>query len=204
MSDCALGPDGKLLNASEITWYHDKDDDTPLPSSTGASRPSRRHIPSSRLTLDYSEAPQLKSHQAAIRAEEERLASLAKRNADEASLSDQTSSPATADSSEDDQLKPAIQKGLPVFLFISDLNQYIPVTGKRARVASTSGSVDGDGFLKDVQVTPIDSEPEKIRQRDRTRDINQFFAPAHERDGKKYRTCLRCRCTLFVLHKDIN
>ena len=116
MSDSALGPDGKLLDASEITWYHDKDDDTPLPSFTGASRPARRHIPSSRLTLDNSEVPKLKSHQAAIQAEQERLASLAKRNASDASLSDHTSAPATTNSSEDEQPKPAIPKGLPVFV----------------------------------------------------------------------------------------
>src|SRR5947208_197819 len=118
MSDSALGPDGKLLDASEITWYHDKDDDTPLPSSTGASHPARRLIPSSRLTLDNSKIPQLKSHQAAIQAEQEHLASLAKRNADEASLSDRASTPATTNLSEDKQPKPAIQKGLPVFFYI--------------------------------------------------------------------------------------
>jgi hypothetical protein len=28
---CALGTDGKLLNASQITFFHDPDDNTPLP-----------------------------------------------------------------------------------------------------------------------------------------------------------------------------
>lgn len=41
---------------------------------------------------------------------------------------------------------------------------------------------------------PIDDEPDKPKLKDRTRDINNFFEPAHEKDGKKYRTCLHCRC----------
>jgi hypothetical protein len=30
MSNCALGPDGELKDASKIIWYHDADDDTPI------------------------------------------------------------------------------------------------------------------------------------------------------------------------------
>ena len=30
MTDCAVGNDGKLLDTSQITWYHDADDDTPI------------------------------------------------------------------------------------------------------------------------------------------------------------------------------
>src|SRR6266487_1624848 len=116
MSDCVLGPDGKLLDATEITWYHDKDDDAPLPPSIGNSRPARRHIPSSHLTGDNAEAPQLKSHQVAIEAEQQRLRSLAKRNAEDASLSGGTSTPTATDSSEDEQLKPATHKGLTILL----------------------------------------------------------------------------------------
>ena len=38
MSDCAIGKDGQLLDASEIVFYHDPDDDTPIsgpPASKG-------------------------------------------------------------------------------------------------------------------------------------------------------------------------
>lgn len=28
---CALGPDGKLLDAGQIDWYEDKDTDHPMP-----------------------------------------------------------------------------------------------------------------------------------------------------------------------------
>jgi hypothetical protein len=35
---CAQGPDGKLLDASEITWYFDADDDEPLQSLQSQSK----------------------------------------------------------------------------------------------------------------------------------------------------------------------
>jgi hypothetical protein len=35
-SQCAVGPDGELLDASKIDWYHDPDDDCPLPSVSSA------------------------------------------------------------------------------------------------------------------------------------------------------------------------
>ena len=38
MSGCAIGPDGTLLDASNIVWYHNADDDTPI-SAPPASAP---------------------------------------------------------------------------------------------------------------------------------------------------------------------
>jgi len=32
--NCAVGPDGKLLDKSEIDWVHDPDDDTPIAPAT--------------------------------------------------------------------------------------------------------------------------------------------------------------------------
>ena len=32
--NCAVGPDGQLLDASKITWYNDPDDDTPMAPTT--------------------------------------------------------------------------------------------------------------------------------------------------------------------------
>jgi len=39
---CALGPDGMLLDASQITFYHDPDDRVPLPlvSASGIAHPN--------------------------------------------------------------------------------------------------------------------------------------------------------------------
>ncbi|KAJ6622351.1 hypothetical protein B0H10DRAFT_2214484 [Mycena sp. CBHHK59/15] len=37
---CARGPDGELLDASKIKFYHDPDDDTPLPPVPDASTPA--------------------------------------------------------------------------------------------------------------------------------------------------------------------
>jgi hypothetical protein len=34
---CALGPDGKLLDASQIKWYNDADNDEPMASATTSS-----------------------------------------------------------------------------------------------------------------------------------------------------------------------
>jgi hypothetical protein len=31
MSQCALGPDGQLLDMSKIEWYNDTDDANPIP-----------------------------------------------------------------------------------------------------------------------------------------------------------------------------
>lgn len=111
-SNCALGPDGKLLDASKIAWYNDKDDDVPLapssiPASMALSRPTRRRVPASRLTRDNAEAPQLTSHQEAIRAEEERqkLQDLAKRDPKTASLG----SPTPADSSSEEEEQPKMK-----------------------------------------------------------------------------------------------
>ena len=39
--NCAQGPDGHLLNADQIVWYNDADDDTPIaPPSSGATNAS--------------------------------------------------------------------------------------------------------------------------------------------------------------------
>jgi hypothetical protein len=38
MSGCALGPDGKLLDTADIVFYHDADDDTPIPAPASASK----------------------------------------------------------------------------------------------------------------------------------------------------------------------
>jgi hypothetical protein len=39
---CALGPNGMLLDASQITFYHDPDDRVPLPpvSASGIAPPN--------------------------------------------------------------------------------------------------------------------------------------------------------------------
>jgi len=54
MSDsrsCAQGPDGELLDASNITWYYDRDDTEPLPSTLPASPSSSSQLTTS-ATLD--------------------------------------------------------------------------------------------------------------------------------------------------------
>ena len=40
--NCAVGPDGKLLDKSEITWVHDPDDDKPMPPVTTSSTDQRQ------------------------------------------------------------------------------------------------------------------------------------------------------------------
>ena len=37
MSDCAVGSDGKLLNAKDIEWYEDVDSSEPINQATTAS-----------------------------------------------------------------------------------------------------------------------------------------------------------------------
>jgi hypothetical protein len=37
---CAVGANGTLLDAKDITWFHDPDDNTPLPSTSRTSLPS--------------------------------------------------------------------------------------------------------------------------------------------------------------------
>jgi hypothetical protein len=40
--NCALGPDGKLLDASKIPWFNDPDDDEPMASATTSSTNQRQ------------------------------------------------------------------------------------------------------------------------------------------------------------------
>jgi hypothetical protein len=79
MSGCARAANGDLLDASEIVWYHDADDNIPMsgprPAATPtafSTRPTRTRMPSSKLTGDNSEAPALASHKDAIRLQAER------------------------------------------------------------------------------------------------------------------------------------
>jgi hypothetical protein len=37
MSDCTVGPDGKLLNAKDIEWYEDADSSEPINRATTPS-----------------------------------------------------------------------------------------------------------------------------------------------------------------------
>ena len=37
MSDCAVGPDGKLLDAKDIEWYEDADSSEPINQATSSS-----------------------------------------------------------------------------------------------------------------------------------------------------------------------
>ena len=76
MSGCAVGPNGGLLPADAITWFHDADDDTPLSvtpqvASFSTSRPVRRRIPAAKLLGDNAEPLILTSHQQAICAQQE-------------------------------------------------------------------------------------------------------------------------------------
>ncbi|KAJ7236161.1 hypothetical protein C8J57DRAFT_1530264 [Mycena rebaudengoi] len=55
---CAVGPDGKLLDAKTIVWYNDPDDAQPLPTAPTSTIPSffgprrtgRVSVPSARVT----------------------------------------------------------------------------------------------------------------------------------------------------------
>ena len=49
MSDCAVGPDGKLLDAKDTEWYEDADSSEPInqatsPSVTTASSSAAIHL----------------------------------------------------------------------------------------------------------------------------------------------------------------
>ena len=41
---CAVGPDGNLLDASEITWQHDPDDPTPVGPAPSVPKPTTLHV----------------------------------------------------------------------------------------------------------------------------------------------------------------
>jgi hypothetical protein len=41
--NCAVGPDGKLLDASQIVWFNDPDDDEPMAPATTSSMAQRQH-----------------------------------------------------------------------------------------------------------------------------------------------------------------
>jgi hypothetical protein len=53
---CALGPDGQLLDAAQIHFFHDRDDVVPLPPSSAPdpstiqSRGARTRIPAAKIT----------------------------------------------------------------------------------------------------------------------------------------------------------
>ncbi len=71
MSQCALGPDGDLRDASEITWYHDIDDAHPISGPTTAQ--SVGHCPQHTAHLterlrdpNNTEAPGLVSQRKAV------------------------------------------------------------------------------------------------------------------------------------------
>jgi hypothetical protein len=49
--NCAVGPDGKLLDASQIVWFKDPDDDEPMAPATTSSTAQRQHQVST-TTLD--------------------------------------------------------------------------------------------------------------------------------------------------------
>jgi hypothetical protein len=71
MSQCAIGPDGKLLPAEEIQFFHDRDSSTPTPASnsTVAARPQRsRRGPAKLLDVNNTAEPELSSHKDTIAA----------------------------------------------------------------------------------------------------------------------------------------
>jgi hypothetical protein len=71
MSQCAIGPDGKLLPAKDIQFFHDRDSSTPLPpsNSTVAARPQRsRRGPAKLLDVNNDAEPELSSHKDTIAA----------------------------------------------------------------------------------------------------------------------------------------
>ena len=59
MSGSARGPNGQLLDESQIAWYFDADDNDPIPASTmtssnlaSSSRPQRAKFPTAKLTAE--------------------------------------------------------------------------------------------------------------------------------------------------------
>ncbi len=71
MSQCALGPDGDLRDASEITWYHDIDDAHPISGPTTAQSvghcPQRTaHLTERLRDPNNTEAPGLVSQRKAV------------------------------------------------------------------------------------------------------------------------------------------
>jgi hypothetical protein len=215
MSGCAVGPDGELLNANSIHWFNDADDVDPLPTS----RPVRTRIPAAKLTEDNAERPALASHQEAIRAQQQRQkakhhepapesgtlginlsaaesTSLNDRSADLASERSPSVAPTEANSDDDDKsMKQPLKKSESCFYTEShSIHTHLPpVPGKRPRISSPSDAVDEDGFFEDVEVTSIDDhQPSNPKQKDRTRDVDEFFASAHQVAEKKYRRCNIC------------
>jgi hypothetical protein len=56
--DCAVGSDGKLLDASQITWYNDPDDDEPMAPTTAATTTAvQRNLSATTLDSFLSKAP---------------------------------------------------------------------------------------------------------------------------------------------------
>jgi len=72
---CAIGHNGKLLDASQITWYNDADNDTPIsaPAPDGLAQATQlwcEAIPAARLIDGNSEKPLLKLQKVAIEADQ--------------------------------------------------------------------------------------------------------------------------------------
>lgn len=63
---------------------------------------------------------------------------------------------------------------------------------KRRRVVSliSSDVEDSDGMLVDVEVGDI--APSKLRNQDKTQDVQAFFGEPHVVEEKKKRDCLNC------------
>jgi len=57
-NSCAVGPDGELLDASKIVWFHDADDDRPMaPATTSLMAQPQPGLSATTLDLFVTKAP---------------------------------------------------------------------------------------------------------------------------------------------------
>jgi hypothetical protein len=70
-------------------------------------------------------------------------------------------------------------------------------SAKRRRSPLDVDAVDENGFLADIDVTPLTASAPSKSAESATRDVDHFFGPVYEKIGsngqaKKHRDCKKC------------
>ncbi|KAF5317850.1 hypothetical protein D9758_018688 [Tetrapyrgos nigripes] len=180
---CAVGSDGKLLDASEIDWVHDPEDDSTQPATSSGQRSSRNVKPTWKISDPNNDGEiEVTSHQ------NQRSEALSTSNISEKVSGKVKGKRKAADA-------PATKQ--PVKKTKS--NAKSSSTSKAPQAASCIADVQDSApadIQSDTEVEDFSEETSRGSFRDRTRDIDEFFESAVS-DRRK---CKKCRNVSLVAH----
>lgn len=94
-----------------------------------------------------------------------------------------------------------------VFLYIDVLKCNLALHLDASNASNSEGPNEdargSDGFLLDIDVQAVQDTVTKISQKDRSRDVDQFFTPVYKANGKRYRDCKACSYVLSLSSNSI-